>query len=368
MQKQNEDRKAWLLRREKTRRVNEKRASAQRKASLRRTHHHQRRRLSVVPVPKFLAAEDDSLREKIYQTINTAHSALRGKRVKVRLDFSGTKKIYPGGMLLLLAHLHLLTEQYPGRVSARCPPHSLAAQLMNHFGIAGRLGIADQSSRPTHDSVIHWRHCTGVTADGQPISELLDSYRSHTHADLPEGLYEALTEALTNVRQHAYRSENRVPDSLQRWWLFARYVEPEGGTPGNLYIAVYDMGSGIPRTMKGRLQREEIVLASTDELFGWMGWRAGHKKLERLLLKRAVEHSRSSTGEDFRGKGLPEMREFVLQTRAGRLCIISGSAQYVCNPAATNPAATVSTCTSTSQPTLGTLILWGIPLQRKELP
>lgn len=342
------------MRKQKIHRRKERVAARKRKRALRST----RIRLSVVPVPRFLAAERDSHRGEIHQAVRTAKAALLRRGTKVRLDFSKTKRIYPGGMLLLLAHLHLLSERYPGRITARCPPRSLAAQLMNHFGIAGRLGIADHCSRPTHDSVINWRHCTGQTADGEQISRLLENYREQTCADIPEGLYEALTEALTNVRHHAYDSGSSIPSNLQRWWLFARYDEPKNGNSGDLYVAVYDMGAGIPETMKKRLQGGEIALVKTDELFGWASQRPG-KRLERQLLQRAVEHSRSSTGQDFRGKGLPEMREFVLKTKTGSLCIISGSAQYVCR-------STSSQSTCTSEPTTGTLILWGIPLQPKE--
>lgn len=259
---------------------------------------------------------------------------------------------------MLLAHLHLLSERYPGRITARCPPRSLAAQLMNHFGIAGHLGITEHRNHPTHDSVINWRHCTGQTADGEKISLLLENYRTQTCADIPEGLYEVLTEALTNVRHHAYAPGSSIPPKLQRWWLFARYDEPKDGSSGDLYVAVYDMGAGIPDTMKKRLQSGEIVLAKTDELFGWASQHPS-KRLEKQLLQRAIEHSRSSTGQTFRGKGLPEMREFVLQTKTGSLCIISGSAQYVCR-------STSSQSTCTSEPITGTLILWGIPLQPKE--
>lgn len=363
MRKQTEAREDWLRRRQIAIYAKELRNAGYRKASRRRALYGARPQLSVIPVPQFLTAERESHREEIGKAIRAVKSALWRPRCKVRLDFSKTEKIFPGGMLLLLAHLQLLVERHPGRITARCPPRSLAAQLLNHFGIAEHLGISDRSSHPTHDSVIHWRFCTGTAADGQKIAELLEGYQKSTCTEIPEGLYDVLTEALTNVRHHAYSDSgsSRVPEPLKRWWLFSRYVEPQNTTPGNLYIAVYDVGAGIQSTMRQRLRSGEIVLAATDELFGWSGFRQGNKRLHRLLLQRAVEHSRTSTGEDFRGKGLPEMREFVLKTRTGKLYIISGSAQYVCSPTTTR-----SLCVSASESVSGTLILWSIPLQYKE--
>lgn len=361
MKRLSEAKTRWLLRKQKLMRTKQSRRSGSAKRLRRRLARSGAARLSVIPVPRYLTAERDSHRKEIHQTIRTVSSVLRTPGRKALLDFSRTEKIFPGGMLLLLAHLQLVLEKHPGRITARCPPRSLAAQLMNHFGIADRLGISARNSQPTHDSVINWRYCCGTAADGAKIAEVLQSYRESTCAEIPDGLYDALTEALTNVRHHAYSVDSNIPDNLKQWWLFARYVEPRNGAAGNLYIAVYDVGVGIQTTMRRRLEAGEILLATTDELFGWTQWRTPHRRLEKHLLLRAIEHSRTSTGKDFRGKGLPEMRDFVLKTKTGRLYIISGAAQYVCSP-----ASTPSMCKANDERTDGTLILWSIPLQYKE--
>lgn len=316
---------------------------------------------SVIPVPTFLIAERDTHRRKIQKTLSSVRSVLRRPRTRVRLDFSRTKKLFPGGTLVFLAHLHLLLEEHPGRIKARCPPRSLAGQLMRHFGIADKLGINPETSQPSDESVIHWRYRTGTFADGRDITEILDSYRQSTCATIPDGLYDVLTEALTNVRHHAYRGADSVPEEMKRWWIFSRYVAPETGQTGNLYIAVYDVGVGIQGSMRRKLTTGEYVLARTDELFGWAGWTRSRKRLDRLLLTRAIEHDRSSTGLGFRGKGLPEMREFVLETESGKLCIISGTSQYV-----SASAEQASICSGCGDPIIGTLILWSIPLQCEE--
>jgi len=214
---------------------------------------------------------------------------------------------------------------------------------------------------PTHESVVNWRYLTGTHAEGEKIANLLKSYQEQTSVAPPEGLYDVLNEALINVRHHAYPKDTLVPEDMRRWWLFARFNEPTDSRPGNLYIAVYDIGTGIQNSLRVKLQADEIVSKVKDELVKWL--RLGRTyTLESLLLKRAVEHPRSSTGLPFRGLGLPEMRDFVLQTNTGRLYIISGAAQYSCLP-----ADNVSDCISCNPAFPGTLILWSIPLERKEL-
>ena len=312
-------------------------------------------------MPRDVMAETDSHREQLRQVITSALAILGRPRTKVRFDFTRTKMIYPGGMLLFLAYLQLMLLHFPGRVKARCFPQSLAAQLMRHFGVADQLGVAPAGSQPHHESVVNWRYLTGDFADGEKIAELIDGYRRDTSAKLPDGLYDVLAEALTNVRHHAYPADTDVPESMRRWWLFARYVAPKDDQPGNLFVAVYDIGVGIQHSMRTQLRSGEIALDKTDEVLKLLGIGAG-KRLDRLLLERAVEHPRSSTGLSFRGRGLPEMRDFVLATNAGRLYIISGNAQYTCLG-----GSSAGSVANSQKLFNGTLILWSIPLEHTEV-
>ena len=136
-------------------------------------------------MPRDVMAETDTHREQLRQVITSALAILGRPRTKVRFDFTRTKMIYPGGMLLFLAYLQLMLLHFPGRVKARCFPQSLAAQLMRHFGVADQLGVAPAGSQPHHESVVNWRYLTGDFADGEKIAELIDGYRRDTSAKLP---------------------------------------------------------------------------------------------------------------------------------------------------------------------------------------
>ena len=314
---------------------------------------------AVLKVPVHLVAEREEQRAKLRQVIDSAFEILMRGNSRVRFDFSSVAKIFPGGMLLFLAHLELLQLSFPGRVLVRVPPGSIVSQLLQHFGLAEKLGLPPTTVSPSHESVVHWRYLTGTRADGPKITELLNSYRNTVNAEIPEGLYDVLAEAFTNVRQHAFPQGDKTFEDLKRWWLFSRYVAPSGKTAGSLYIGVYDIGVGIQRSMRAKLTSGEIVFDIADEVM--LAFNAGKNRiLEKLLLSRAVDHERSSTGLGNRGLGLPEMKAFVLQTQSGRLYILSGRAQYTCF--ASQGEGFVSGC-ETSFP--GTLILWSIPVHQK---
>ncbi|MDP3230732.1 MAG: hypothetical protein Q8N13_22550 [Acidovorax sp.] len=311
-------------------------------------------------VPNLLIAEKAEQRQQILSVISQIEHRLRSGRHRVKLDFSLVKKIFPGGMLLLLAALSQLADTYSGRISARCPPNSLAAQLLNHFGLAKKLKVNLRLSRPTHNSVLAWSFLTGTQAAGEQVTALLNRYREGTNAAIPEGLFAVLTEGLTNVRQHAYKGLAHIPESWRKWWLFARYEEPKLGADGSLYIAIYDIGEGIPVTMRNKLKRNEIVVDLLDKGGKHLSLSDG-VMLDKKLMFEAVEHRRSQTGEGHRGNGLPEMKDFAASNQGGRLHIISGRVQY-------------SIVRGSSEGQVhghrdelpGTLLLWGLPLMAKE--
>lgn len=356
MKKNSEERLVWL-----NRRVQRQRAFLRWQANLARHGADLGRirvvaKTSAIQIPPMLVAEKYEQRCKILDVLEQCLGVLERGRSRVKLDFSRVQRIFPGGMLVLLGALELILEFYPGRVFARCPPKSLSAQLLRHFGVADKLGVSPQFSKPTAKSVVEWRYLTGTQAMGEEVSRLLDNYRQNTSAEIPPDLFGVLTEGLTNVRHHAYPPESNIPVDLRRWWLFARYVEPNDKTPGNLFIAIYDMGVGIPATMKQRLERGEIALNWVEKVIP-----TGHA-LDRALLQQAVDHKRSGTGHPHRGNGLPEMREFVETTTSGRLYIVSGNAQYSYGPQFKS-----GSTNAFSRQFPGTLILWSLPLKSKEL-
>jgi hypothetical protein len=301
-----------------------------------------------------LLAERETHRRELHETLQSILNQLERRRTRIKIDFSRVEKMYPGGTLVLLAFLELIIKRFPGRIVARCPRNSMPAQLFNHFGLSKMFGMPQTFNAPTHESVINWRYLTGTMADGTKISELIRGYQESIAGKIPDGLYDVLTEALINVKQHAYPPGCDIPDDLHRWWLFARYVAPSDNGGGNLYIGIYDIGVGIQNSLRPKLDLQELMIEKADQLASGiipMSW------LERVLLERAVEKRRTSTGLSYRGHGLPEMKEFIEGTESGKFYIISGKAQYVCIPSQSTSHAVL--CQDLF---LGTLILWSLPI------
>jgi hypothetical protein len=352
-------RKQWLNRQVRSKwQRSVKLAGAMKRLRIRKP---KRLRCCILVVPKLLIGEKLQQRLQILRLVDQIDSRLRSGGYRVKLDFSRVEKIFPGGMLILLAALQRLTADYPHRISASCPPHSLASQLLNHFGFASMLGVNLRTSEPKASSVLGWSYLTGTQAAGAEVKDLLDQYRNNTSAEIPEGLFAVLTEGLTNVRHHAYPARSTMREEFRKWWLFARYDEPCGAVNGSLFIAIYDMGVGIPGTMRTKLEAKEVVLDLIDTA-GKLTALTGGTALDQRLLLHAIEHKRSQTGQPHRGNGLPEMREFINSSEAGRLHIVSGHAQYSFIKGKSD-----GHVDGFKQEFPGTLLLWGLPLKAKEV-
>lgn len=360
------DRADWLLRRGRAI------AAKQSKQARRRKHVHNLERragydhrvphrpTSVLRLPSSLVAERSVTRAAINSTLRTLLDRLEHTPARVKLDFTMVTRIFPGGMLILLAHLELLTELYPGRIRAVCNPGSMAAQLIRHFGFGTRLQVPSNGNTPRHSSVTGWRFATGKLTEGDRIQQHIADFAQQVMSDLPDGLYNVLVEAMINVRHHAYPDHVKVPESLQRWWMFSKSTPPRPGEPGQLYLAFYDIGIGIQESLRRNLHAREKMREGYEQVLSLLGIGTG-KGQDTDLLRVAVEHTRTSTGLPFRGKGLPEMKEFASSTTGGQMTIISGHAQYSLR--ANSEPASVTRC---DQAILGTLILWNLPLIWKE--
>lgn len=359
MRKLSHKRYVWLL--HSVQRQSKMLRKMERKRSVRRMSGKAVRKICVLTVPEMLTAEKLEPREKILDIIRQIDQHLANQH-RIKLDFSRVKRIYPGGMLILLAALRRQTDRYPRRIRARCPPQSLSAQLLNHFDIASALGVSPHLSRPQHSSVIEWQHLCGTRADGMQVKKLLDQYRTNTEAELPAELFVVLTEGLINVGHHAYPAGCDIEAQHRKWWLFARFTEPVADRVGSIFIAIYDMGVGIPSTLRSKLKTGEMVMNAIDKTTELTGLSEG-TWLDKRLLRTAIENPRTQTEQAHRGKGLPEMREFAASTDGGRLHIVSGQAQYSMHGG--KPDGQVQ---GFDEKFPGTLLLWNLPLKVKEQP
>jgi hypothetical protein len=161
-------------------------------------------------------------------------------------------------------------------------------------------------------------------------------------------LHSGLTEAITNVSHHAYPDSLQINGADKNWYLTGSFNK----NSGELKIAFYDQGIGIPKSLPASEVWEKVVQFLTK-------FSLDEKRLHSTLLKAAVQLDRTSTAESDRGKGLPDLLEFINQRKDGYLSIISlkGLYKYTISNGSENIK---SKALKNELP--GTLIIWSVIL------
>ena len=159
-----------------------------------------------------------------------------------------------------------------------------------------------------------------------------------------------LQEAIVNVGHHAYPEKAKF-NELDKYWYLTASFDQEANT---IKIVFYDQGVGIPASLPSSSMKEQLL-----------SWLSEHfpsvdKHEDKVLLKAAVAVSRSRTQEPDRGKGIPDMLEFIRQKENGYMSILSGKGLYKC---AYNDGNEDIKSVGFNNPIEGTLIIWKVQLE-----
>lgn len=300
-----------------------------------RTFEHQRRkairkeRLRVLDSPAF-AAQSKLTRIALVAPRRFSLYHLRSRRrvlrfldrlrqcaaagMRVRIDFGDVSSLEPCGTLLLVAEISRLlgSPQLRARISCSYPRNHVVEQLFQHIGLLERLGCSPRKVIE-HRAVKHWTYHTGTIVDMTGMAELKRRLEQELGDLLAFDLCSGIQEAVTNAVHHAYIEPrgDGIEVKDEGWWLFAQHVD------GEVHIAICDVGVGIrrslPRSGVWPVRVIEAVLRSLG----------ASADLDAKYIKAALELGETRTGEDNRGKGLPEMLQLVRNARYGSLRIHS---------------------------------------------
>ena len=163
-------------------------------------------------------------------------------------------------------------------------------------------------------------------------------------------LYNGLSEAITNVTHHAYPDKDHEESTDKNWYLTGSFTR----SSKQLKIVFYDQGIGIPNSLPASKIWERVL-----DLASKISNSSLSPRRDEVLLKAAVELERTSTGDSDRGKGLPDLLEFVKQRNDGYLSILSQKGLY--KYSLHNGKSKIKT-ERFSNPILGTLIIWCVKL------
>jgi anti-sigma regulatory factor (Ser/Thr protein kinase) len=248
-------------------------------------------------------------------------TALRGRvlvdRKPAHIDFSNTHRMVACGTLLFMAELFRM-KKYLGSlqlVTCTHPSDNTVAQVLQHLGILDMLNCRSRVT-PKRPDVINWRVASGENTDAQEAGTILES-QSKLPEQQSKRLYRGVSEAMTNVSQHAYLDTRQDGANIagdKGWWMFCREEDD------HIFVTFCDLGIGIPETLP-RTQEQGLFKAVLERL--GIG-----KPTDGTLIQAAIEIKRSRTQQRHRGKGLLDMLKAIETAQGGRLTIFSNRGGY----------------------------------------
>ncbi len=228
------------------------------------------------------------------------------------------------------------------KISATIPENNKVAQVLMQLGIFDLLGVLCTVA-PMDDDVIHWRFAHGQKVEGEKYEDVLADFDGEITPALSERLFTGITEAMTNVVNHAYEfpREDGIRSSTSDWWMFSQEKD------GQLTVVFCDLGAGIPKTLKYKRPNvwKRIVRNRVSGDAGAIGY--------------ALVDSVSRTKLSHRGKGLGQIVGLIDSVPNGRVKIMSNKGMLCRQDGET-------TTYNYRDSIMGTIINWQIPLPGKE--
>lgn len=260
-----------------------------------------------------------------YEDLIDFIASVRGsidKYKKIIVDFQEIESISPGGALLVAAELDRWrrlkdTHLYPYLYQKWNPE---VRRLFRELGLFRLLRVPYSSASPPVSPAKRFvKFISGCGSEGRLADQLSVSLQpviGFKYTSQP--WYNALTEAMTNVSQHAY-PEDYDPGVLylkNRWWMSGHF-----DTERSLLTVLFcDQGAGIPLTLP-RFKLWETLQEFLNSLnlpnFS-----------DSVLIQAAFEIRRTRTGKSYRGRGLGQLMDFLESLDNGQLKVVSGKGEY----------------------------------------
>ena len=250
-------------------------------------------------------------------------------------DFSKIQNISTSCALVLAA-------DYDRKISAmNAPPPLINVQSwnpnvlkkLNQIGFFGILGIdvtpfCDNSLADNDLMTVSFYCGSDVSTLEEADRKLLElAHHIDPNSSLPEAislaLNSAISEAMINVRRHAYPKNHEFKyKHLNKWWMAGSARKSDR----TMTIAMYDQGASIPITYSKLGLPKKIIKFIKDRT----PLIDNHNYLsDGVHIQAAVTYGNTQTQEKFRGKGLPQIKDAIDICGEGTLLIFSRGGQYI---------------------------------------
>jgi anti-sigma regulatory factor (Ser/Thr protein kinase) len=207
-----------------------------------------------------------------------------------------------------------------------------AFQKLFQMGFFETVGISEDVSDRFNQSgdlktmrILSGSDATQLEAASQSIlllSEFIDS-----HSAIPREIFialnTALSEAMSNVTRWAYpKGHTYVYRPVARWWVAAT-ADRRNRT---LTVVVYDQGASIPVTFSTKPYGKAFIDGLKRLLPG--GERFAYED-DGAYIRHATSAGSTGSGQEWRGKGLPQMKELIDLCGSGSLRIVSRGGECI---------------------------------------
>lgn len=248
------------------------------------------------------------------------------KKNRLLIDFRNTESLKACAVLVLYAHIDFFQKITGNRSIITFTPfaNSRANRLFDACGLWSLVGLKKNSGN-NEDNLPVVSSVAGASKDPQinqesraTIRQILNFvkdkiYNGNISALEAQNLYAAVTESISNVGLHAYTNETNYEEFVtligKRWWIFARSIEEQ------LFMLVYDMGEGIPLTLVRR-----DIYSIIMQMF--------NPSTDAEKINAAVQYGETRMKSDKHGKGLSDIKRYVVDNPMGELHIFSGMGRY----------------------------------------
>lgn len=230
---------------------------------------------------------------------------------KLRISFKQTKRMHVDALLLFKANLERALQQKNGGHIKIAP-----ADLSSVNAVLTRVGILELCGQDFHinpsqdKSVLDWELLEGKAKDKLQPKAIHELLARSLGCDVPKVLFAAVREALLNIKHHAYKQGNG------KWWLMTRlHKEDKVFT-----VVVCDLGRGIPNSIKQGDEATQREIWKKLQTF-IESLPLGSSLKDSKIIEESMQYGVSRTKQEYRGKGLPKMKEVVELSQTAKVGI-----------------------------------------------
>lgn len=257
----------------------------------------------IVKLPKFISIANPLYRGKLLKALKHIHIRDTTKR-PIFLDFKDVEILYPDGAIYLVHKLDKLCHKT--NVKGRSSSLTTVRAMLSKLGMHKLMKIAEYRPTKLVPIVERWHIIEGVSAE---LGEKYDEIEVQINKIVKDKknkmiLQNAISEAITNVINHAYDLE----DIYKKWLLFFA-LDPDNDS---CYIVLSDLGKTIPATVPVTWKEKMMNL---NDLY--------LSKKDSQLIELATKLHKSATGLDYRGKGFTDIMQVERDMDGSKVMVVS---------------------------------------------